>query len=206
MASDARRKAEEALAFMDDALLSEMPPLPTQVKALADAVRALLAEATPAPLHLVFADFPGPGNECVFIEAEDSSGRSLNAGVWVRRPDGLVALVVPSRIPAPAAPDELRKAAERLRPDDVEWIVNSLAELGVKIGDQFFFLYKGESLVYRDDPDDDEGPLYWRHVGKREFGECCHPLNDADPTRYGTVDVNDGRGWEPLPLATRGGE
>lgn len=40
---DARRRAEEALAFMDAALRDEMPPLPTQVKALADAVRALLA-------------------------------------------------------------------------------------------------------------------------------------------------------------------
>ena len=42
-AADARRRAEEALAFMDAALRDEMPPLPTQVKALADAVRALLA-------------------------------------------------------------------------------------------------------------------------------------------------------------------
>ena len=41
--ADARRRAEEALAFMDAALRDEMPPLPTQVKALADAVRALLA-------------------------------------------------------------------------------------------------------------------------------------------------------------------
>lgn len=41
--TDARKRAEEALAFMDAALLSEMPPLPTQVKALADSVRALLA-------------------------------------------------------------------------------------------------------------------------------------------------------------------
>lgn len=44
MTADARRRAEEALAFMDAALRDEMPPLPTQVKALADAVRALLAE------------------------------------------------------------------------------------------------------------------------------------------------------------------
>ena len=40
--ADARRRAEEALVFMDAALLNEMPPLPTQVKALADSVRALL--------------------------------------------------------------------------------------------------------------------------------------------------------------------
>lgn len=49
---------------------------------------------------------------------------------------------------------------------DVEWIVNDMGELGVKINDQFFFLYKGYS--YRDGKK-------WRHVFKREFGEICYP-------------------------------
>lgn len=40
---DARRRAEEALVFMDAALRDDMPPLPSQVRWLADAVRALLA-------------------------------------------------------------------------------------------------------------------------------------------------------------------
>ena len=53
-----------------------------------------------------------------------------------------------------------------LTKDDVEWVVNDLAELGVKIGNQFFFLYKGRSY---------QGGNKWRYVGKREFGECCHP-------------------------------
>jgi len=48
----------------------------------------------------------------------------------------------------------------------VEWVVNDLAELGVKIGNEFFFFYKGESY---------KGGSKWRYVGKREFGECCHP-------------------------------
>lgn len=96
-----------------------------------------------------------------------------------------------------APPADAAREAVRLRAEDVEWVVNSIAELGVKIGDQFFFLYKGESLVYTED-EDDEPPLMWRHVGKREFGECCHPINYADPTKYGTVDVNDGRKWRPL--------
>ena len=51
--TDARKRAEEALAFMDAALLSEMPPLPTQVKALADAVRALLAAGPEAGVRSV---------------------------------------------------------------------------------------------------------------------------------------------------------
>jgi hypothetical protein len=32
--------------------------------------------------------------------------------------------------------------------------------------DKFFFLYKGHSYG---------GGSAWRHVFKREFGECCHP-------------------------------
>ncbi len=107
--------------------------------------------------------------------------------------------------PPRPAQDAVREAAEMLRATDVEWVVNSLAELGVKIGEQFFFLYKGESLVYkRDDHEPGEPPLMWRYVGKREFGECCHPINDADPTRYGTVDVADGREWRPLLAAIDG--
>lgn len=45
-------------------------------------------------LHLVFEDFPGPGNECVFVEAEDKYGRSVNCGEWRKREDGHVELVV----------------------------------------------------------------------------------------------------------------
>ena len=30
-----------------------------------------------------------------------------------------------------------------LEPEDVEWVVNDIAELGVKSGDEFFWLYKG---------------------------------------------------------------
>ena len=53
----------------------------------------------------------------------------------------------------------------KLSDEDVEWIVNDTGELGVKIGNQFFFLYKGRSYQC-------EGK--WRPVYKREFGECCH--------------------------------
>ncbi len=54
----------------------------------------------------------------------------------------------------------------KIRTDSVQWVVNEMAELGVKIGDQFFFLYKGNSM---------KSGSKWRFVGKREFGECCHP-------------------------------
>ena len=87
--------------------------------------------------------------------------------------------------------------------EDVEWVVNSLAELGVKIGNRFFFLYKGYSLEYSDeyrDPDDDIN-IRWRPVFKREFGECCHPVNYDNPDLIGTVSPDDSDEWADLPLA-----
>ena len=110
----------------------------------------------------------------------------------------------------------------RLRADQVEWVVNDLAELGVKIGDQFFFLYKGTSLVYgalepdpTKPPIHEEGgdplvgykagdPMRWRHVRKREFGECAFPINYDDPTKIGTVSYDDGDDWSDLPAAGYG--
>ena len=85
-----------------------------------------------------------------------------------------------------------------------EWVVNSLAELGVKIGERFYFLYKGESLVYQDpsfveEDSDSDAPIKWRPVGKREFGECCHPVNYDNPSLIGTVSPDDSDEWAPLP-------
>lgn len=71
------------------------------------------------------------------------------------------------------------KSEQAVRAEDVEWIVNDMAELGVKIGEKFFWLYKGRSIDYStgDNPNchDDGRKIKWRPVGKREFGECCHP-------------------------------
>jgi hypothetical protein len=76
-----------------------------------------------------------------------------------------------------------------INPDMVEWVVNDNAELGVKIGRQFFWLYKGASLVYEDGAHDDGSPIMWRPVGTREFGECCRPAKfyapgAQPPSRY----------------------
>lgn len=107
-------------------------------------------------------------------------------------------------------------SAMTLNQDDVQWVVNDIAELGVKIGDQFFWMYKGGSLVYGTDDDnvkdgivqhDDGGNMHWRPVFKREFGECCHPVNYADlracgyPHLIGTVSLQDSDEWKPLPCA-----
>lgn len=89
---------------------------------------------------------------------------------------------------------------DNLQESQVEWVVNSLAELGVKIGNQFFFLYKGGSLVYSSPADEhSSGPMMWRPVFKREFGECCHPINYADPNLIGTVSPDDSDEWQLLP-------
>ena len=52
-----------------------------------------------------------------------------------------------------------------LQASDVEWIVYEDGDLGVKIGDQIFTLYKGESLP--------RSKGSFRVVKKREFGESC---------------------------------
>lgn len=67
-----------------------------------------------------------------------------------------------------------RYAGSSLTADAVEWVVNDIGELGVKVGNRFFFLYKGSSLEYPEGHDNGS-PMRWRHVYKREFGECCHP-------------------------------
>jgi len=100
-----------------------------------------------------------------------------------------------------------------LTSDQVEWVVNDIAELGVKIGDQFFFIYKGHSLVYGDDDEsraagvalnsDTDPPKQhmWRPVFKREFGECAHPINHKDYSKIGTVSLDDSDEWKPLPAS-----
>lgn len=53
--------------------------------------------------------------------------------------------------------------------NEPEWIINDLGELGVKIGNRCFFLYKGRNIEY------EAGSHRYRKVGKREFGETCKP-------------------------------
>jgi hypothetical protein len=89
-----------------------------------------------------------------------------------------------------------------LRSSDVEWIVNNHGELGVKIGEQMFFLYKGESLMYT------EPGMTYRAVEKREFGASCRA---PDESRYKTSDQpgereydldNRHSGWKPINIET----
>lgn len=104
-----------------------------------------------------------------------------------------------------------------------EWIVNDLGELGVKVGNRFFFLYKGSNIEYGVAGigescegvalHDDGTPMMYRMVGKREFGETQWPLKwivagQQPPGRYTdellyTPGLSDGKkedgAWKPLP-------
>lgn len=53
------------------------------------------------------------------------------------------------------------------------------------VNGRYFFLYKGDNIEYGSSPDsqrdgvalhDDGTPMMVRMVGKREFGETCHPI------------------------------
>ncbi len=81
---------------------------------------------------------------------------------------------------------------------DVEWIVNNIGELGVKIGEQFFFLYKGRSIVYVYDDSDRTMQLRWRPVYKREFGEVCHPPKYQERANE-RGHYNFGEHWSDVP-------
>jgi hypothetical protein len=52
----------------------------------------------PSSLHIIFDGPPGttPGR---FVEVEDDEGRSVRAGEWHKRPDGLWELVIPAAEP-----------------------------------------------------------------------------------------------------------
>jgi hypothetical protein len=92
--------------------------------------------------------------------------------------------VSPAKIIALLSELEAREADRR--DAEPQWIVNDLGELGVKVGERFFFLYKGDNIQYGSDESnvrngaalhDDGTPMQYRIVGKREFGETCLPLS-----------------------------
>ena len=75
-----------------------------------------------------------------------------------------------------------------------QWIVNDIGELGVRVGARCFFLYKGDNIEYSDD---DSTTIYYRQVGKREFGETCHPKEFTKPIQSPDPDSD----WTMLPKA-----
>lgn len=138
-------------------------------------------------------DGDGTGITCGYVEFANQYELAIRK--WKRDDNGQPFTMVTD----PVAHDPL-KVIDQLSEDDVEWVTNDIAELGVKIGNQLFFLYKGESLVYPPDTIHSAGqPMKWRRVFKREFGECAHPINDQNPRLIGTVSLDDSDDWQVLP-------
>lgn len=67
-------------------------------------------------INIVFRGFPSGGDDCVFVEVEDSSGDSISIGEWVSH-KGLAAL----RLPDPRVAAELISENEWLR-EEVKWL------------------------------------------------------------------------------------
>lgn len=106
--------------------------------------------------------------------------------------DGVIVLVIGLLLlidttPTPSFKDALLSEAE------VEWVVNSHADLGVLIKGICYFLYKGESLVYFKEGE----PLFVRKVEKREFGESAHPLEHPFEAPLDKPYLK-GEGWTQL--------
>lgn len=74
------------------------------------------------------------------------------------------------------------------------WIVNSIGELGVEVNGKQFFLYKGDNISYTGECDDE--PMMYRSVGKREFGETCHPFKWWDS--HGNANFPQGKYTEEV--------
>lgn len=89
----------------------------------------------------------------------------------------------------------------QLTADQVKWVVNDQADLGVKIGDQIFFFYRGRSLVPSAKYDTGE-PRKYRPVGGQEFGDSIHPILQDSDGLIGTLPFYEGHDWFEIPEPT----
>lgn len=90
----------------------------------------------------------------------------------------------------------MRRLAGPIPANEVKWVVNDLGELGVRIGDTSYFMYKGESLVYQETHEDGTRMMQ-RPVEKREFGEVCRvPGFEVGSDAFACYF--QGEGWFPL--------
>jgi hypothetical protein len=57
----------------------------------ADILESVMKQAFRQPINIIFDGPPGPESGC-FVEVETDDGKSLNAGEWKQRTDGLWSL------------------------------------------------------------------------------------------------------------------
>lgn len=87
--------AEKAISLMREQEKQALASAASEISAVNAELASALGRPDRGPIHLVFDAFPSPEGSR-FIEAEDEAGKSIKAGEWVSRPDGLVALVIPA--------------------------------------------------------------------------------------------------------------
>lgn len=87
------------------------------------------------------------------------------------------------------------------------WVVNNNGDLGVYVNNQYYFLYKGDSLVYENEYDsngDKKFRMRVRRVEKREFGESCNPVKFVKDEElfeeFRKNEFTEGEGWIDLPV------
>lgn len=85
--------------------------------------------------------------------------------------------------------------------DKIKWVVNDLGELGVRIGDTSYFMYKRGSITYSE-THQDGSPMMQRPVQEGEFGYVCR-VPGFEIENDGNAGYFEGDGWFPL---TKGSE
>ncbi len=114
--ADKQRAIDEALAAWDDWYQRdgvidnvEAALRPHATKATEEKPSATVTGSQTPAINVVFDGPPGPESGC-FVEVETDDGASINAGEWIKRPDGLWWL----RIALPAPADDTRELVARL--------------------------------------------------------------------------------------------
>jgi hypothetical protein len=78
-------------------LVAEVLDQVADMRAEIDRLQKIIKTASSDYIDIVFTAPPGPGDECVFVEAENTRGESIRVGEWVERTDGFWALRIPSK-------------------------------------------------------------------------------------------------------------
>lgn len=96
--------------------------------------------------------------------------------------------------PADFPPARIPLSHVDLGPEDVTWVVNSLQELGVRIGNRMFWLYNGGTVEYMADRVNVEN-TFWRLLDRHETGKLVSAVDESIDL---PVTLSDGKQWWPM--------